>query len=510
MILPLIFAALVGVADTATVQARAWETRGRLGLGPAREGADLRQVLERLYRQVAPLRWPFLTAPEANARAAYRSAAFDTFVRNLRRLYRAAGAASQEEWPQATIPWQGAADALVGGPPTGFRSDVDGYVPWLFEAWIEPAKGGAGWTFFQSLLHHDFFDWLRATHTDLRGMTVGQALNRCKAWHEEVVARARAVPLLVDDVVLVARWEDGWALLSLISARALDRESAAMEHCVASYQDLVLRGDRRIFSLQRPEGMPKVTIEMMPDRFKKAWSFGQVRAGHNVRVEGNLLPPTLRALDFLELDRGLWTGEALLLLSLQEMLEMLRHPTGRLASFKARREVFEVHLDQKLLQSAAADPVWDQARGHAPDLFDYPETAFLVRIATPKVGLRAERDAWISVELQADAPLEEGPVQRRALHIRAWAVKDATGEALFEERRHISIFLPWNEAFLRDLFAAATAWLDAHGYIREKDPGASTDLTVFVPQRHIGVATELVGMMQDWAYAHRADYPDVA
>jgi hypothetical protein len=58
--------------------------------------------------------------------------------------------------------------------------------------------------------------------------------------------------------------EDGYVLVRLLSPLALDRESAAMQHCIGNggYDYHVTSGNRTYLSLRDPAGKPHATIEI--------------------------------------------------------------------------------------------------------------------------------------------------------------------------------------------------------------------------------------------------------
>lgn len=69
---------------------------------------------------------------------------------------------------------------------------------------------------------------------------------------------------VADDEEIHQELEDGFVLVKMLAPSALDRESAAMQHCIGNggYDRLLLSGVRTYLSLRDPSGKPHATIEI--------------------------------------------------------------------------------------------------------------------------------------------------------------------------------------------------------------------------------------------------------
>lgn len=80
------------------------------------------------------------------------------------------------------------------------------------------------------------------------------------------IANQRLFPVgaVADDEEIHQELEDGYVLVKMLAPSALDRESAAMQHCIGhgSYDFLLKSGLRTFLSLRDPAGKPHVTIEI--------------------------------------------------------------------------------------------------------------------------------------------------------------------------------------------------------------------------------------------------------
>lgn len=119
-----------------------------------------------------------------------------------------------------------------------------------------------------SLLHQE--EWLNITDehgrpkkllkfSDLDGVI--------KEANKAMIKRAMHTPVIKIDEgeeVLEQILDTGWYVVRLLTPRALDNESAAMQHCVGhgTYDDKVLKGKVIILSLRDPQNKPHVTIEV--------------------------------------------------------------------------------------------------------------------------------------------------------------------------------------------------------------------------------------------------------
>lgn len=155
-------------------------------------------------------------------------------------------------------------------------------------------------------------DWLTADFMDSadwieRVDTLGRPLKlmKCGSYeqltHEADKAmrrrlQGRVAPLGDGDESLVAELADGYRLVRLMTPRALDAESSAMQHCVGqgSYDWYVKQGVIEILSLRDRAGHPHVTMEVSDDgRTIRQLKGKQNR--HPVRRYMDLLKPYGRA-----------------------------------------------------------------------------------------------------------------------------------------------------------------------------------------------------------------------
>lgn len=119
-----------------------------------------------------------------------------------------------------------------------------------------------------SLLHNE--DWLLNVDdlarpkkllkfADLEGIL--------KEANKAMIKRAMQTPVIKIDEgeeVLEQVLDSGWYMVRLLTPRALDNESAAMQHCVGhgTYDTRVAHGEVVILSLRDPQNKPHVTIEV--------------------------------------------------------------------------------------------------------------------------------------------------------------------------------------------------------------------------------------------------------
>jgi hypothetical protein len=106
----------------------------------------------------------------------------------------------------------------------------------------------------------------------------------------------KVAPLGEEDESLVAELAEGYRVVKLLTPRALDAESSAMQHCVGqgSYDWYVKQGVIEILSLRDPAGHPHVTMEVSDDgRMIRQLKGKQNR--HPVRRYMDLLKPYGRA-----------------------------------------------------------------------------------------------------------------------------------------------------------------------------------------------------------------------
>jgi hypothetical protein len=74
----------------------------------------------------------------------------------------------------------------------------------------------------------------------------------------------RSVRTLASDETLVCELEDGFYVVQMLTPRALDRESALMQHCIGdgAYDEALIMTDDRFLSLRDPSGKPHATLQV--------------------------------------------------------------------------------------------------------------------------------------------------------------------------------------------------------------------------------------------------------
>lgn len=97
---------------------------------------------------------------------------------------------------------------------------------------------------------------------NIERMSVPDAIRLSNQWHNSV-ARKNLVDT-ENDIKTVMDFGDGYKVVRLLTANALDRESAMCSHCVGKggYDALVATGTVKIFSLRDRENTPLATIEV--------------------------------------------------------------------------------------------------------------------------------------------------------------------------------------------------------------------------------------------------------
>lgn len=119
-----------------------------------------------------------------------------------------------------------------------------------------------------SLLHNE--DWL--LNTDDQGrpkklLKFADLEGILKEANKAMIKRAMQTPVIKieeGEEVLEQVLDSGWYMVRLLTPRALDNESAEMQHCVGhgTYDTRVARGEVVILSLRDPHNKPHVTIEV--------------------------------------------------------------------------------------------------------------------------------------------------------------------------------------------------------------------------------------------------------
>ena len=135
-------------------------------------------------------------------------------------------------------------------------------------------------------LHHDE-DWL--INVDEHGrpkklLKFSDLEGILKEANKAMIKRAMQTPVIRIDEgeeTVEQVLDDGWYMVRLLTPKALDNESAEMQHCVGhgTYDADVLEGRKVILSLRDPQNGPHVTIEIDA----KTNSVSQVRGKQNAR-----------------------------------------------------------------------------------------------------------------------------------------------------------------------------------------------------------------------------------
>lgn len=155
---------------------------------------------------------------------------------------------------------------------------------WREAGLVVDLKDAADWLEV-SLLHNE--DWLQNTDehgrpkkllkfSDLEGIL--------KEANKAMIKRAMQTPVIKIDEgeeVLEQVLDAGWYIVRLLTPRALDNESAEMQHCVGhgTYDTRVADGQVIILSLRDPHNKPHVTIEVDA----RTDSIVQIRGKQNAR-----------------------------------------------------------------------------------------------------------------------------------------------------------------------------------------------------------------------------------
>jgi hypothetical protein len=105
-----------------------------------------------------------------------------------------------------------------------------------------------------------------------------------KEANKAMIRRAMQTPVIKIDEgeeLLEQVLDSGWYMVRLLTPRALDNESAVMQHCVGhgTYDERVLTGQVVILSLRDPHNKPHVTIEIVT----RSNSVVQIRGKQNER-----------------------------------------------------------------------------------------------------------------------------------------------------------------------------------------------------------------------------------
>ena len=93
--------------------------------------------------------------------------------------------------------------------------------------------------------------------SDLRGMSVKQAVSLSEKWTEQMNSYAEYITESPEDTKVVMDFGDGFKFVRLRGENAYKREGLLMRHCVASYYGK----DVKIYSLRDAKNMPHCTIE---------------------------------------------------------------------------------------------------------------------------------------------------------------------------------------------------------------------------------------------------------
>lgn len=299
-LLSLVAAGVALSAPASTVSARLAELRNRLELGEAKVETDLRGVFLATWR----------AHPKVNV--------LDQSLLAIA-LYLASGIHTPPTWTFG----------LLGGailPPPGPTEIPVRHARWVLETvlaenraiggddeslWVDVTIGG---------MLRPVLDWANATSIDLGSLSFAEATVRAARWHE-TLGEGVARPVSAGKTNVVHRWSDGWSLVQLLDAAALDAETAALGHCIGTgpYDDRVISPHWVYASLRDAAGQPKTTLEFYRSEASDGrlsprigWEPTQVRGRKNhLPIEST---EALRALRWVSAPSSEWGVDALCLL----------------------------------------------------------------------------------------------------------------------------------------------------------------------------------------------------
>lgn len=271
LLLPLLLAGLVDLADEAARRARGHELRGRLGLRPeGPEGGDARSRVLSIWQRYDG--WSFRR----------------TLSDALSMLYGRTYSREEMEVPPFANPYGGRNPLTIphlGLPAPGVRERWDPMLDWLAvlfarleraEATRMPAQVGPPvrrpWsadglrdldTMRRQIREdlHNLVDWFEAERPNLGRFTWDEAVAASDAWHQTFLAVFQETGIPASGIV-VASWQDGSRVERLLTRLELEQEGEAMEHCVGGRWSDVREGVARIYSYRNAEGKPLATWEI--------------------------------------------------------------------------------------------------------------------------------------------------------------------------------------------------------------------------------------------------------
>jgi hypothetical protein len=224
-------------------------------------------------------------------------------------------------------------------PPASAHHPIETMLPWLARTigrnW---ADGNAALLSLRGDIDL-IVDWYEATNPDLSGMTLRQALDGQRIWHESFKKNAnyrgpvtRGVP--------VWRWDDGATIERLVTKIQVEQEGLSMGHCVGGKWSDIREGRLLVFSYRNAKGVPEATLALGWGLSDRADSLGysEVKGPDNRRAPSTAGPRMLRFMVEALGITGDDTGDAGLYLS----------PPGRLALPPALLSAVDGFVEQKL------------------------------------------------------------------------------------------------------------------------------------------------------------------
>lgn len=101
-------------------------------------------------------------------------------------------------------------------------------------------------------------------------MSVPDVIAQSAAWHAKR-GKVYSEDVPGEDIKDILDFHDGYKIVQLLTPAALDRESALCDHCVGKggYDEHLIKGGVRIFSLRDDKNHPYATIEVRQKRVKQ-------------------------------------------------------------------------------------------------------------------------------------------------------------------------------------------------------------------------------------------------
>jgi hypothetical protein len=296
-LLALLGAGLLDAGEARRTEARRNEVMNRLGLRAERTVSDLR---ERFAYALTLLRGADLRAYELF---------YDVYLRACPAVGLEPGAEKItvfDAMNRSSIIWGGPTGAPKDGakraapekwalPPAGAHHPIETMLPWLARTIArEWADGNAALLSLRRDID-PLMDWYEATSPDLSGMTLRQALDGQRIWHESFKKNAnhrgpvtRGVPIW--------RWADGATIERLVTKIQVEQEGLSMGHCVGGKWSDVREGRLLVFSYRNAKGVPEATLALDWGLSDRADSFGysEVKGPDNRRAPSPAGPRMLR------------------------------------------------------------------------------------------------------------------------------------------------------------------------------------------------------------------------